>query len=432
MSKPPTRVPSPGVIARNLAIALVALALGFWAFALLLGTVNSVSDSYEAMSRDVAESNDFPMFYAAGENVISADREHSYEKPFIVESILRQWTDPQSEEAQELLPWLRYYNPPFYLFALSPLTLLDMHEAFIATVAINVVALAVLLFLIGVALEWRKKTVFFVALATLGFLPLTPTIFHGQPTLLISMMVLAAFLLAQRGKTTIASLLVALCTAKPQLAIAAALPLVRQCSRAVTPLAIIGLTLTLAPFIFLGAGALYDYVLLVFGRGGDDLAEADYASHVLSWPGFMVALTGSLQPIAAALLSVVTLGLLATVLRHGDRFLTWPASIIALLTVVPHSHPQDWMLAVPAAVILLARPMHTKVHLVTMALLAMTFIAVNSWMISSGIVYDGGRAFYAPTPMAFALIAWCALLPVVEGRAKVIGTETGLAAASAA
>jgi hypothetical protein len=180
------------------------------------------------------------------------------------------------------------------------------------------------------------------------------------------------------------------------------------------PLAFLGAVLLLAPFALLGGGALFDYVHLVLGRGGDDLAEADYASHVLSWPGFMVALTGSLQPIAATVLSLFTLGLLALVLRHGDRFLTWPASLIAVLAVVPHSHPQDWMLTVPAAAILLARPMHSSARAVTVAVLALTFLAVNSWMFSSGIVYDGGRAFYAPTPMVLVLLTWLVALPALE------------------
>jgi hypothetical protein len=89
------------------------------------------------------------------------------------------------------------------------------------------------------------------------------------------------------------------------------------------------------------------------------------------------------------------------------------------------------MLTVPAAAILLARPMHAKVHLVTMALLATTFIAVNSWMISSGIVYDGGRAFYAPTPMALLLLAWCAAIPVLERMLSRMATEATMQTSAA-
>jgi len=420
------RTPTARTILCSIAVILIAAIVGIWTFAVLLGTSTSIRDSYGAMSRDVAETNDFPMFYTAGENVVSVEREHAYEKQFIVDSILRQWTNPESLEARELLPWLRYYNPPFYLFALSPLTFLDMHEAYVATVAINLAALAALLFLSGVTLKRKLGSVFFLSLTTFGYMPLVATIYHGQPTLVIAALTLGAFLLAQKGRTTVASLLVSLCAAKPQLAIAAALPLLRDRPRAVVPLALIGAAITLAPFAVLGAGAMADYFHLVSGRGGDDLAQADYASHVLSWPGFMVALTGSLQPVLSAALSLLTLVLLAIILRRGDRFLTWPASIVAILAVLPHSHPQDWMLTVPAAVIVLARPMHPSVRVATVGLLAVAYIAVNSWVFSSGIVYDGGRALYAPTPMALVLLGWFAALPLVERRLTVLTIDRSL------
>jgi hypothetical protein len=85
------------------------LVAGFWTFAVLLGTANAIAGAYGDMRRDVATNNDFPMFYAGAVNVVSDDREHAYEKDFIVESIRGRWVDPESEKAQELIPWLRYF-----------------------------------------------------------------------------------------------------------------------------------------------------------------------------------------------------------------------------------------------------------------------------------------------------------------------------------
>src|SRR5688572_24384433 len=78
--------------------ALVAafLVAGFWTVAVLIGTANAVSSAYSDMRSDIAVNNDFPMFYAGAANVISGQREDSYDKQFIVESIRDRWVDPES------------------------------------------------------------------------------------------------------------------------------------------------------------------------------------------------------------------------------------------------------------------------------------------------------------------------------------------------
>ena len=424
--------PAPPIV-RWLTIGVVSLVIGFWSLSVVLGTVNAVRDSYHGMKQDVTVKNDFPMFYAGTENVVSADRGQTYNKQFIIDSILGQWSDPESETAQGLVPLLRYYNPPFYLLALSPLTLLDMHTAFLVIVLINAVLLGVLLVLVGVALQWRKVPTFLISLATIGFVGVPTAIYNGQPTILIAILVMAAYLLMHRGRSTLAAMLLAVCAAKPHLAVAAALPVLRQKPQTVVPLAMFAAALTLVPFALLGFGALMDYVSLIFGRGGDDLADSNYTYRVLSWPGFFAALTGSSQPLAAIAMSLITLGLLVIVLREGDRFLIWPASMMALLSVLPHSHAQDWLIAVPAVVILLLRPMDATARAVTIGLLAIGYVAINSWLFEVEVAGDGGRAFYAPAPFVLLLLGWLAALPVLERRSAnqpaAIGSKASAVAA---
>src|SRR5262245_57986695 len=123
-------------VGRYIAITTLILVAGFWTLAVVLGTTNASMGAYKEMRKDVAVNNDFPMFYAGAANVVSNERGQAYEKEFIVESIRSRWVDPESEKAQELVPWLRYYNPPLFLFALSPLTALDVHEAYVVVLAV--------------------------------------------------------------------------------------------------------------------------------------------------------------------------------------------------------------------------------------------------------------------------------------------------------
>jgi hypothetical protein len=297
---------------------------------------------------------------------------------------------------------------------MSPLTALDLHVAYLVVVAVNVALMGLLLYLTGVLLRWRQPASLLVMITALGLMSVPQSIYQGQPTILIAVLTTGAFLLTQSGRSTAAAVLVAFAAAKPQYAVTAALPLLRARWRAVFPLAVAGFAVTLLPFLALGLGVLADYIDLVMGRGSDDLSNAEYSAHVLSWPGFLVGLTGSVQPFASVALTSISVGLFLLVLRQGDRYLTWSASILCALLILPHSHPQDWMLTVPAAAILLARPTSASLRNVTIGLLIAGYVAANTWVVASGVVYDGGRALYAVTPVTALLLAWLAVITLLE------------------
>src|SRR5581483_5390222 len=96
------------------------------------------------------------------ELISSGDRAHVYDKREMVRRMLmtQGYTagqipadlDPDSPQYQ----WYRYYNPPAYLFALAPLTLLDARSAYLVTVGINILLAAILALMLGMVLRWRQ------------------------------------------------------------------------------------------------------------------------------------------------------------------------------------------------------------------------------------------------------------------------------------
>jgi hypothetical protein len=76
---------------------------------------------------------------------------------------------------------------------------------------------------------------------------------------------------------------------------------------------------------------------------------------VISWSGFFRGLTSGPVPIAWLVMSALTLVLFILLLRYGDFELLPLGAALAMLLVVPHSHPQDWILLAPGAAFLLRR-----------------------------------------------------------------------------
>jgi len=402
------------MLLKHLLVGLVGTALILWAIAVLVATASVVADAHSKMERDETVVNDFPIFYAGARGVTADDREHVYEAATIKETILSLWVDRDSETAQKMFPLFQYLNPPFYLFALSPLTQLDIEDAYLVTVAINCGLLGLLLLLSGTILKWRQPATLFFGLCSLGFMAVPTSVYNAHPSILLAVLLMSAFILAQRGRTLIASLLVAFIAVKPQWALATGVSLVRHTPRASLPLVIFGAALVFLPFVLLGADALVDYVRLLRARGSDDLSNPDFARHALSWAGFLFAITGSTQAVASTLLSVASVAVFAVIWRRGDPSLTWTASILVVLIALPHSQPQDWILTVPAAAILLARPTTAPLRTWTAVLLSVGFAAANSTLVSREIVQDGGTAVYFGTLMAATLLVWCAALPLLE------------------
>lgn len=377
--------------------------------------------------------SDFQMLLGGAKNVVANHREHTYEERYIIEGAFRvygrdlttvpeipanalfwQWEDGSRPE-----PLPRYYNPPFFLFLLSPLTFMDVPDAYLVGVGANVVGAVFLAAAAWWTVRWSFINSVLLAAALLSFQPFYASVHHVQPTIFIALCLLLSFKAALAGRTTLAAILIALAAAKPQWAAVGGLSLLRSKPRAFAALAASGTVLVLLPFLTLGPDALIDYVALITGRGGDDLEHVQYASLLLSWPGFLLALTGSVQPLMAGVLSMVTLVILLLIFRVGDTHLVWAATIFAALIAIPHSHSQEWVMVVPAAVFLLTRPeTRPVINGVTLALLGTIHLGVFSWVYAHRAVEAGGQALYFVTPAAFLMIVWCAAIPFAESMLK--------------
>jgi hypothetical protein len=167
---------------------------------------------------------------------------------------------------------------------------------------------------------------------------------------------------------------------------------------------IIALCLMLAPFLVLGPHGIHDYLALVLGRGRADLTDETFAEAVLSWSGFFRGLTGEPRPLPAFTMCGLTLALFALT-RWKDSGASLPlAGGLTLLLLGPHSHPQDWIMLVPAAAVLVREQRSAP----DIAVTALLLIAINLGLDNWSHLRDRRDVVYWPTVFGFALLVWLA------------------------
>ena len=407
---------------------LAFLFLMAWAAALIAGGSTMIADTYETFRAKDLPGSDFRVFYAAAGLILSEERAQLYDGDTVPREVLAGGNSDRGAMDDESSAWFIYYNPPVFAVLMAPLTLLDIHAAYLASIAVNLVALAGLGFALGTILRWRQPALAFMGVALLGFLPTYSAIFHAQPTILIAVLLCAAFLAADKDRHLLSAVLLACTGLKPQWIGLPGLALAKQAPRVLPMLALVAGVIVFAPFAVLGTGAILDYINLLTGRGTVDAGNAEFGSELINWWGFFGALAGSPQPAAAMLASVLTIGVLVSVIARGDRCLAWSAAIFSTLIVLPHTHGQEWVMAIPAAALLLRRPMTPLLTRVSVGLLVVAFVAMAVQPLAQGAARDGERAVYLIVPAALLLTSWCAIVPMLERRS----TQSQLAGVVAA
>jgi Glycosyltransferase family 87 len=245
----------------------------------LIGEIrDSARPAIDAMKSDHAVTEapllpytDFEMFYAGAALARSSNRDLLYDKPTIVRQILiaegyRDSEIPKPIDTQS--PdhiWLRYYNPPAYLFAWAPATFLKVRDAYILAVGLNVVLLVVLAVLLGFVVRWRMPLTLVLLLGLFGFSPVYFSLHHGQPTILIASLMAGGYLALRNGREAWAGILLAFTGVKPNW-LMASVPLMRR-RGLLLPFFATCLVFLALPFVLLGPGAVIDYVRLVLDRG---------------------------------------------------------------------------------------------------------------------------------------------------------------------
>ena len=361
------------------------------------------------------------MFYAGARLIRSGDRENIYDLHTMVRAImeLRGYTDVPAEPPTdtEYTRWQRYYNPPFFLLALSPMTLLDLQTAYLVVTVLNLGLLVVLALLLGCILRWRMPDSSLLVLALFGFSPVYFALHHAQPTILLAVLLAAGYVALRDERFARAGVFLSFMALKPHWLFPAAVVVPKQ-RRLVVPLVLVSTAVLLLPFVLLGPSALLDYVTLATGRGSDDLSNPEFAGSVLSWGGFFRALTGETEPGMWLGASLVTLGVFLVAWRYGSIERAIAAATIVCLIVVPHSHSQDWVVMLPVAAILLTSTAGVHARLITGVLLVAVYLGANDWPSAQANMLANGEAVFWVTPAAFALLVQLACASVIESRSR--------------
>ena len=385
---------------------------------------DKITANYLATDPPLLPQSDFTMFYAGSRFVRASDNEYLYDLPQLVRRILivRGYDvsridaspDPYTEDTR----WLRYYNPPFFLFALTPITFLDIKTAYLVMLGLNIALLVLLAISLAAVLRWRQPESILIALALAGFAPVYFTLEHGQPTVLLALLLATGYLALRNGRIVLAAVFLALTSLKPNWLLPA-LATLKPNPRLRLPFAIALLALLILPFAVLGPDTLFDYVRLITARGNDDLTDPIYAGSLLSWAGFFRALLGEPHPELWLAASIVTMLVFLVLWWRAGTAVAISGSVLAGLIVVPHSHPQDWVLVAPAAAILLqtTRAWHPAERLTVAFSLLALYTGTNDWQAAQHRMEDNGSAIFWSTFVAFALLCYLALISWRQDKA---------------
>ena len=396
--------------------------------------IDAIESDYAVTEAPLLPYSDFGMFYAGSVLARSRNRDMLYDKPTIVRQILiaqgytfTQIPDPLDTQSEDHI-WLRYYNPPAYLFAWTPTTFLDVRDAYLFAVGLNVALLAVLAVLLGYVVRWRMPLTLLLLLGLFAFAPVYFTLHHGQPTILIAGLMAAGYLALRNGRELWAGLLLALTGVKPHWLLPS-LSLIRHRGLIVPFLAGCFVFLAL-PFAILGPGAVMDYIRLVLDRGDSDLTNATYGEALLSWSGFWRALLGEPQPALWLIASVATLAVYGLIWLRAGAAVSLAAAVPVFLLIIPHSHPQDWTLMATSAAVLLSLRWSTVALAGIGALLLGVLIGANEWIHATRAVIEGETQVYWVSLAAAGLLVWLLALTFVGQDRDVIRNEPEKAAAA--
>lgn len=265
---------------------------------------------------------------------------------------------------------LPYIYPAYVAVLLSPLGKLPLVTAFLLWTCINLLAAAWLLRRVLRYQSFLPGQRAALLVAYLAWVPLQLTISHGQMGLLCAVGLSEALVSLQSGKEWLAGCWLALGLVKPQII---ALPLLAlaawQCWRAIASFATILVALVGLSFAKLGFW-ITDYLHFMeeFYRRGKEFSL--YPLAMQNWLGLVSALLGKSTGIAAhVLLGILTVGSVLLVLficrgrkdreagsttssRPGNFSVRFAIVILLGLLTSPYLYFHDWVVGVPALVIL--------------------------------------------------------------------------------
>jgi hypothetical protein len=318
--------------------------------------------------------------------------------------------------------FITYYNPPIYFLELAPLVLFDIHTAYLIAISANLVLAVCMAVVIGFILRWRQPQTVLLWLALPAYAPFYTSLYHGQVTVLIACLLGGGYLAMRGGRPWLAGALFALTCVKPHWLLAT-FSVIKE--PRVGPALVVACVVVLGlPFLLVGPGGVLDYVGLVLDRGNGDLGDSTLPAWLTSWSGFFRAFTGNSQPVLWVLASMATIVLFAVVWWRSSAAIALAASLPAALLIVPHSHPQDWVLLFASAAILLSLNWRPVPLLGIIVGLLAIFVGANDWEDARRVAAEGHFVVFWVTLGGFCLLAWLAAMALLgPERTMVTGPE---------
>jgi hypothetical protein len=239
-----------------------------------------------------------------------------------------------------VLPFIR---PPFYAAALTPFTLLPARSALLVWLAINAVALVWSVALLADATAQQLSD---TAWHSAIFFPSLFTFFNRQDVPLVLLLASTGYVLLRRGRPFAAGAVLGFCTFKFHLMLLVpAVFLARNERRALAGLASSTGFLSLVSLGMLGGGGVVEYARLLLHREAPNIERhperlvnlANLAGHKLGWE---------------IVLTILVAGAVVVIGRRLPILPALSAGWLGSLLVAPHIFISDYLLALPACLLL--------------------------------------------------------------------------------
>ncbi len=262
--------------------------------------------------------------------------------------------------------FITFVNPPFVALLFTPFIKIGLVNAYLVWLVINTLFLVSICYLGCRQLKWSKLYIVIpVVLGIATFIPILTSLLIGQLSILLSLVLLLAWIFLKKGWDFRSGLMLSLLLIKPQFLILPFLAVLIQRRKKLTYGLITGiLVLLLVSYFLMGANGLLTYIQsLSAASNGDTRYDVDLmAQHSIQTLLLIVFRTQSLATIQIHWLITILCIIIPTLFMWAKKFQTtssqfsiqWAILILATLLTSPHTHFHDLSFLVIAAFMLLS------------------------------------------------------------------------------
>ncbi len=329
--------------------ATLKLRWGLWGCGLLLFGINAYLLNVSLPQYEIRMA-DFSVLYVAGKIVLSGDWHHMYD--------LALQARMHVSLAYQMLP-LPYNHAPYEALLFVPLAALRYGDAFCAWDGVNLLLLAWIAWRMGPRMEGLGRSWSLVFMLGLAYWPIVSVLLKGQDSLLLTALLIEAWVQMKEGREERAGVWLALGLFKFHLVLpmVVCLALARRW-RAVRSFAAVGAGLVAVSMAMVGAHGVAQYIELLRALGREPLAAYTRPELMPNLRGLLATLPGIPVHLVMPLVAVASLLVLwlATRQRVGeargaDFDLYYAAALAASYAVSFNTYQHDMAIVFPALVL---------------------------------------------------------------------------------